>query len=105
MHDYQIWWALFVFFAVLVVLAIQYQYRRWRRARRLLIELTGVERAEQAARLRREGWRLVLMTVSLAAMTALVFAVLLGGPPALLVSLRLLALFAVLGVLVLSLRV
>ncbi len=73
--------------------------------RRLLIELTGVERAEQAARLRREGWRLVLMTVSLAAMTALVFAVLLGGPPALLVSLRLLALFAVLGVLVLSLRV
>jgi hypothetical protein len=44
------------------------------------------------------------MVVSLLAMTGVVFAVFLEWPPALLSSLRLLALVAVLGVLLLSLR-
>jgi hypothetical protein len=44
------------------------------------------------------------MVVSLLAMTGVVFAVFLEGPPALLSALRLLALVAVLGVLLLSLR-
>ena len=104
MRDYRLWWALFVFFAALSVLAVQYRYRRWRRAGRLLTELAGQQRAEQARRLRLEGWRLVLMTVSLLAMTGLVFAVLLQAPSALLFPLRFLALVAVLAVLLLSLR-
>lgn len=95
---------MFVFFAVLGVLVVQHRYRRWRRAGRLLAELSGERRVEQARRLRLEGWRLLLMIVSLLAMTALVFAFFLGAPQALLLPLRLLALVAVLGVLFLGLR-
>lgn len=102
MPDYRSWWALFVFFAVFGVLAIRWRYRGWRRASRLLADLAGNERAEQARRLRLEGWRLVLMVVSLVTMTALVFAVFLGAIPAVLSVLRTVALLAVLGLLLLS---
>jgi hypothetical protein len=104
LRDYRLWWALFVFFAAFSVLAVQYGYRRWRRGGRLLSDLGGQTRAEQARRLRLEGWRLVLMTVSLLAMTGLVFAVLLDAPAVLVFLLRVWALLAVLGVLLLSLR-
>jgi hypothetical protein len=93
-----------VFFAVLSVLVVQHRYRRWRRARRLLPGLANRERAEQTNRLRLEGWRLILMAVSLLAMTGVVFAVFLGVPPTLLSAFRLIALASVLGVLFLSLR-
>jgi hypothetical protein len=104
LRDYRIWWALFVFFAVLSVLVVQHRYRRWRRASRLLPQLTGQAQRQQTRRLRLEGWRLVLMTVSLLVMTGVVLAVFLAAPPLLLSVLRLLALVAVLGVLLLSLR-
>jgi hypothetical protein len=103
LRDYRFWWALFVFFAILSVLAIQYRYRSWRRAGRLLTELAGPRRTEQVRRLRIEGWRLLLMTMSLLAMTGLVFAVLLEAPTTLVFPLRVLALVSVLGVLLLSL--
>jgi hypothetical protein len=54
-------------------------------------------------RIRLEGWRLVLMTVSLLAMSGVVVTVFWPGPAALLDALRLLALSAVAGLLVLSL--
>ena len=54
-------------------------------------------------RIRLEGWRLVLMTVSLLAMSGVVVTVFWPGPAALLDALRLLALLAVGGLLVLSL--
>lgn len=69
-----------------------------------MVELAGPERAEQARRWQLAGWQLLLMVVSLLAMTGVVFAVFLEWPPALLSALRLLALVAVLGVLLLSLR-
>jgi hypothetical protein len=95
---------LFVFFAVLSLLVVQHRYRRWRRAGRLLPGLTPAAQAEQVRRWRLEGWRLLLMLVSLLAMTGAVFAVFLAASPATLSTLRLLALVAVLGVLLLSLR-
>jgi hypothetical protein len=104
LRDFRLWWALFVFFAILSVLAVQYRYRRWRRAGRLLTELAGPQRTEQERRVRLEGWRLVLMTLSVLSMTGVVFAVLLGAPTVLVVPLRVSALLAVLGVLLLSLR-
>jgi hypothetical protein len=54
--------------------------------------------------LRFEGWRLVLMVLSLVAMTGLVFGIFSGAPSSLLFALRLLALVMVLGVLLLSFR-
>jgi hypothetical protein len=95
---------LFVFFAVLSVLVVQHRYRQWRRASRLLPGLKGPARAEQTRRWRLEGWRLLLMMLSLLAMTGVVFAVFLAASPAVLSALSLLALAAVLGVLLLSLR-
>jgi hypothetical protein len=97
-----VWWALFVFFAVLSVLVVQQRYRRWRQAHRMLARM-GPARDKQWRRLRLEGWRLILMTVSLVAMTSLVFAVFLQLPGVLLLTLRIVALAAVLGVVVLSL--
>ena len=91
------WWALFVFFAAVCVLVIQSRYRRWREARRLLQGIAGARRAEQGRLLRLEGWRLLLMTVSLLVMTGLVFAVFLGAPAPVLGALRALALLAVVG--------
>ncbi len=91
-------------FAVLCVLVVQHRYRRWRRAGRALGDLLGAERAVQTRRWRAARWQLVLMLVSLLAMTGVVCAVFLAWPPVLLSGLRLLALAAVLGVLLLSLR-
>jgi hypothetical protein len=103
LRDYRVWWALFVFFAVLSVLTVQHRYRRWRQASRILATM-GPARDEQRRRLRLEGWRLLLMTGSLLAMAGLVFAVFLQGPAPLLLALRIVALAAVLGVVLLSLR-
>jgi hypothetical protein len=103
-RDFRIWWLLFVFFAGLSVLAIQRRYQRWCRAKRLLPEVDPRERAAVTRRIRIEGWRLVLMVVSLAAMTGAVVTVFWPGPAVLLEVLRLLALAAVVGVLLLSLR-
>jgi hypothetical protein len=103
-RDFRVWWALFVFFAVLSVLVVQRRYRRWRTARRLLPEVEPRERGQATRRIRLEGWRLVLMTVSLLAMSGVVVTVFWPGPAPLLDLLRLLALLAVGGVLVLSLR-
>jgi hypothetical protein len=104
MRDFRLWWALFVFFAVLCVLALQHGHRRWRRARSVIAAVPGLAGAERERRLRREGWRLASMAVSLVAMTALVFAALLGAPAPLLLGLRATAVVGVLGVIVLSLR-
>jgi phage-related minor tail protein len=61
-------------------------------------------RAELDRRLRLEGWRLVLMAVSILAMSGVVVTVFWPGPAALLAVLRVVALLAVVGVLLLSLR-
>ena len=71
--------------------------------RPFLANASPKERAAQERRLRREGWRLASMAVSLVAMTALVFAALLDAPPVLLVLLRVTAVAGVLGVVGLSL--
>ena len=104
MRDFRLWWGLFVFFAVLCVLALQRGYRRWRRLLSLVAAVPGSARAVQERRLRREGWRLGGMAGSLIAMTALVFAALLGAPPGLVLALRVMAVGGVLGVVWLSLR-
>ena len=104
MRDFRLWWVLFVFFAGLSVVVIQRGYQRWRRARRLLPEVNPREQAEVNRRIRLEGWRLVLMTVSVLAMSGVVVTVFWPGPTVLLEVLRLLALVGVLGVLLLSLR-
>jgi hypothetical protein len=103
-RDYRFWWALYVFFAILAMLVVQRRYRWWRRAKEAVAQLTGEARLEATRRVRLEAWRLVLMTVSLVVMTGLVFGVLLGAPPALVLVLRLLAILSVLGVVVLGLR-
>jgi hypothetical protein len=103
-RDFRVWWVLFVFFAGLSVLVLQRRYQRWRRARRLLREADLRERAEVNRRVHLEGWRLVLMTVSLLAMSGVVVTVFWPGPTVLLEVLRLLALLAVVGVLLLSVR-
>jgi hypothetical protein len=103
-RDFRIWWVLFVFFAGLSVLVVQRRYQRWRRARRLFHEVDPRRQAEVTRRLRLEGWRLVLMTVSILAMSGVVVTVFWPGPTVLLEVLRLLALLGVVGVLLLSLR-
>jgi hypothetical protein len=102
--DYRLWWALFVLFAVMCILVMQHRYRHWRRVGRALGQLVGQEHAEQMRRWQAAGWQLVLMLVSLLAMTGVVFAVFLTWPYAVLAALRLVALVAVLGVLILTLR-
>lgn len=104
LRDYRFWWALFVFFGVLAVMVVQRRYAWWRRARSALEGLPAELRAEQARRLVDEGWRLVLMTSSIVVMTGLVFAALLGAPPALVVALRFLAVLGVFLVVVLTMR-
>jgi len=98
------WWALFVFFGALAVLVVQRRYGRWRRARNALAGLPAELRAAQGRRLAVEGWRLVLMTISILVMTGLVFAVLLGAAPVLVAALRVVAIVSVLGVVLLSIR-
>jgi hypothetical protein len=102
-RDFRLWWALFVAFGVLSVVVVQRGYRKWRRARAVLAEVDVPGRAEYGRRLRREGWRLAWMAVSLVSMTVLVFAVLLGAPPAVILGLRAVAVAAVAAVVVLSL--
>ncbi len=104
MRDFRFWWALFVFFAVLSVIVVQRGYRRWRSARDLLSAPGAPALHALDRRVRREGWRLASMVVSLVAMTALVFAALLGAPHALLLTLRVAAVAGVAAVLWLSLR-
>jgi hypothetical protein len=104
LRDYRFWWALFVFFGVLAVMVVQRRYRWWRRAKGALGRLPAELRGEQVRRLAVEGWRLALMTTSIVVMTGLVFGVLLGAPPVLVVALRTLAILSVLGVVVLSMR-
>jgi hypothetical protein len=103
-RDYRFWWALFVFFAAIGVLVVQRRFRWWRRAKRALTGLTGEGQTEQTRRVRLEGWRLVLMTTSLLVMTGLVFGVFLGAPPAVVHTLRVVAILSVLGVVLLGLR-
>jgi hypothetical protein len=102
-RDFRIWWALFVFFAALSVLVVQQGYRRWQRVRQALSATGSDFRELQARRVRREGWRLACMALSVAMMTALVFAALLGAPPALLLVLRVVAVGGVAGVVLLTL--
>jgi hypothetical protein len=102
-RDFRVWWALFVFFGVLSVLAVQQGFRRWRRAREALAAGTGSGSTVQR-RLRREGLRLACMAVSVIAMTALVFAALLRAPGGVLLGLRVLAVAGVAGVVWLSVR-
>ena len=97
-------WVLFVFFAALSVLVIQRRYLRWRRAKRLRHAVDPRRQAEVTRRIRLEGWRLLLMTVSLLAMSGVVVTVFWPGPTALLEVLRLVAFLGVVGVLLLSLR-
>ena len=104
MRDYRVWWGFFVFFIVVSVFAVQQRYRGWRRATALLETLDPAERSALSRRVRREGWRLVLMVGSIAAMTALVFAALGGAPAALVQALRVAAVGGVVGVLLLGLR-
>lgn len=103
MRDYRVWWGLFVLFAVLSLLVVQHGVRRWRAVRDLLDRMGVAPGAEHRRRLRREGWRLVWMAVSLIAMTALVFAAVLGAPPTAILALRATACVAVASVLGLSL--
>jgi fatty acid desaturase len=103
-RDYRVWWGLFVFFAVLSVVVIQHRYRRWRTARRVLASLGDQVPPADRRRLRVEGWRVVLMLVSLLAMTGLVFAVFAGAPPVVLSGFRILAVVGVLGLVLLGLR-
>ncbi len=84
------------------MLVIQRGYRRWRTAREALTRMGLPLPAGLSGRLRREGWRLAWMAGSLLAMTALVFAVLLGAPPVLIGALRGGAVLAVAAVVWLS---
>lgn len=104
MRDFRVWWALFVFFGVLSVLAVQQGYRRWRRAWDALAAASEPGRDERQRRLRREGIRLTCMALSVITMTALVFAALLRAPAAVILGLRLLAVAGVAGVVWLSVR-
>ena len=105
MRDFRLWWALFVFFAVLSVLAIQHAWRRWRRLRDLLPPSLGrVDLAPLDRRRRLEGWRVAMMIASLVVMTGLVYAGVLGAPRGVLLALRVAAVVLVGGVVVLSLR-
>jgi hypothetical protein len=69
-----------------------------------LHEVDPRERAEVDRRIRLEGWLLVLMTVSLVAMSGVVVTVFWPGPTGLLEVLRVVALLGVVGVLLLSVR-
>jgi hypothetical protein len=86
-RDFRVWWALFVFFGVLSVLAVRAAYRRWRRGGNP-----------------RDGRRFACMALSVVTMTALVFAAVQGAPAGLLLALRVLAVAGVAGVVWFSLR-
>jgi hypothetical protein len=94
-RDYRVWWGLFVLFAVLSLIELQRRLRAWRAARAAVDRLQLGAASEARRRLRREAWRLGWMTVSLVGLTALVFAAVLGAPPAAILLLRLVAVAAV----------
>jgi hypothetical protein len=94
---------LFVLFAVLSLLVVQRGIRGWRTARELIERLQLPPQAEPRRRLRREAWRLGWMTLSLVGLTGLVFAAVLGAPPAMILGLKLVAVVAVSAVVGLSL--
>ncbi|MGN6393463.1 MAG: hypothetical protein ACTHM9_14640 [Gemmatimonadales bacterium] len=104
MRDFRLWWGLFVFFAVLSVLVVQRGYRRWRSARDALAAAGTPVLQALEGRVRREGWRLASMGMSVVAMTALVFAALLGASRELLLALRWVAVGGVAAVVWLSFR-
>jgi hypothetical protein len=104
LRDFRVWWALFVFFAVLSLLVLQHGYRRWKRLGELLPPGAPPDRHRLARHRRLEGWRLACMAASLVVMTGLVFAGLMGAPRALVLALRLLAVAFVASVVVLSVR-
>lgn len=105
MRDFRLWWALFVFFAVLSVLAIQHAWRRWRRLHELLPPARGRAGSPPLDRRRRlEGWRVAMMIASLVVMTGLVYAGVIGAPRGVLLALRAAAVVLVGAVVVLSLR-
>lgn len=103
MRDYRIWWGLFVLFAVLSLLVVQRGFRRWKVARELIDRLGPAQRAAHAGRLRREGWRLAAMTVSLVALTLLVFAAVSGAPAPAILALKIVAVLSVAAVVGLTL--
>lgn len=103
MRDYRVWWGLFVLFAVLSLLVVQRGIRGWRAARELIERLELPYQAGPRRRLRREAWRLGWMTLSLVGLTGLVFAAVLGAPPAMILGLKLVAVVAVAAVVGLSL--
>lgn len=92
--DYRILWALFVVFTVLSIVVLRRGARAWRRNDDALRALGGgtpdLRRRHQLDRL-----RLVALGGSLVAMTALVFAVLLGAPPLFVLFLQASAIFGV----------
>jgi hypothetical protein len=94
---------MFVVFAVLSLLVVQRGFRRWRAARAVLERLGPAQQAQHRSRLRREGWRLASMSVSLVALTTLVFAALLGAPAPAILTLKIVAVLAVASVVGLSL--
>jgi hypothetical protein len=102
-RDFRLWWGLFVFFGALSVLALQRAHRRWLRAKNAVAATPGPQQEPLARRIRREGWRLACMSLSVIAMTALVFAALLGAPAIVILLLRVVAIGAVAGVVWLSL--
>jgi hypothetical protein len=102
-RDYRVWWGLFVLFAVLSLLVVQRGIRGWRAARDLIERLELPPDAEPRRRLRREAWRLGWMMSSLVGLTGLVFAAVLGAPPAIIFGLKVVAVVAVAAVVALSL--
>ena len=104
MRDFRLWWALFVFFGALSVLAVQRAHRRWWRARVAVAARPGPYRELHGGGFGRDGGRVACLCLRVLAMTALVFAALLGAPAAVILFLRLLAIGAVAGVIWLSLK-
>ena len=103
MRDFRLWWGLFVFFGVLSVVVVQRGFRHWARARDAVAAHRGADRSGLDRRIRREGWRLAGMAVSVVSMTALVFAALLEAPAGAILALRGIAIVAVSVVVWLSL--
>jgi hypothetical protein len=103
-RNFRLWWGLFVFFGALSVIVVQRGHRRWVRAREAVAARSGPDRAVLDRRLRREGWRLAGMSLSVLSMTALVFAAVLGAPAGVILILRIAAIATVAGVVWLSLK-
>lgn len=92
--DYRVLWLLFVVFAVLSILVLRRGVRTWRRNDAALAAVRGgtpeLRRRHQLDRL-----RLLSLGGSVLAMTALVFAVVAGAPPLVVLVLQGSAIFGV----------